>query len=332
MSNPTVINVVGVGVYTPEEAIELVSRAGVKKGTMRPDKVFMSAVSAGCLLSFAGAVMVSVTAAPWYQENAPGLIRMVGGLVFPLGLVMIFLTGADLFTGTNMYTGVAALHGRLSVGKMLLHWFLCFWGNLAGSLFVMALIFGYGGVFKGGVYKDQVIYLVTAKQIKPQFHEIFLRGIGCNWLVCLACYLGMQAKDLSSKIVGMWWPIFAFVSLGLDHVVANMFLVPMGLWLQAPGLTISMYIWKGIIPAGLGNIIGGAVFCGGYYYWMYIFRQPEITVDGAYYQPRPREDEHTLQVYRSGDDIEHRANGGGQNSSMDRVKEGDSSDRSSQTC
>lgn len=89
MSNPTTVNVVGVGVYTPEEAIELVSRAGVKKGKMRPDKVFLSAVSAGCLLSFAGAVMVSVTAAPWYRENAPGLIRMVGGLVFPLGLVMI---------------------------------------------------------------------------------------------------------------------------------------------------------------------------------------------------------------------------------------------------
>lgn len=89
MSNPTVVNVIGVGVYTPEEAIELVSRTGAKKGNMRPDKVFLSAVSAGCLLSFACAVSISVTAAPWYQQNAPGLIRMVGALVFPLGLVMI---------------------------------------------------------------------------------------------------------------------------------------------------------------------------------------------------------------------------------------------------
>lgn len=255
-----------------------------------------------------------------------------------------------------MYTAVAALHGRLSVGKMLLHWLLCFWGNLAGSLFVMAVIFGCeykpenqvvaggwiatntdtlldGGVFDGGVYKDQVIYLVTAKQIKPQFHQIFLRGIGCNWLVCLACYLGMQAKDLSSKIIGMWWPIFAFVSLGLDHVVANMFLIPMGLWLQAPGLTISMYIWKGIIPAALGNIIGGAVFCGGYYYWMYIFRQPEIAVDGTYYPSvRLQKDDHILPVYRSGDGKDHRANNGCQGACMNGVKEGDSSDRSSQCC
>ena len=96
MSNPTVVNVIGVGVYTPEEAIELVSRAGVKKGNMRPDKVFLSAVSAGCLLSFACAVSISVTAAPWYQENAPGLIRMVGALVFPLGLVMVLCVGPAL--------------------------------------------------------------------------------------------------------------------------------------------------------------------------------------------------------------------------------------------
>jgi formate/nitrite transporter FocA (FNT family) len=91
-----------------------------------------------------------------------------------------------------------------------------------------------------------VIAYVTKKQVTPAFHQIFLRGIGCNWLVCLACYLAMQAKDVNSKIVAMWWPIFAFVNLGLDHVVANMFLIPMGIFLGTPGLTVSMYIWKGM--------------------------------------------------------------------------------------
>lgn len=88
------IQQVNMNAYTPQETIELVSRAGVKKGTMRFDKVFLSSVSAGCLLSFAAASALSANTSPWYQDNAPGLIRMIGALVFPYGLVMIVLTGA----------------------------------------------------------------------------------------------------------------------------------------------------------------------------------------------------------------------------------------------
>ncbi|KAK0730969.1 Formate/nitrite transporter [Lasiosphaeris hirsuta] len=295
MPNP-VINLAGLGTYTPVEAIELASRAGVKKGNMRLDKIFLSSVSAGCLLSFGAAVSLSTTTAPWFQENAPGLIRTISALVFPLGLVLIVLTGAELFTGNNLFTTIAVLHGRLSLGRMLVHWVVCFLGNLAGSLFVMAIICGYGGVFDSPPYKALVIKFVTAKQVDPQWHQIFLRAIGCNWLVCLALYLGMQGKDLSSKIAGIWWPIFAFVAIGLDHVVANMFFIPLGIFLGTPNLTVGLYIWKGIIPAGIGNIIGGALFCAVYYYYMFIFQESDIPVDGAYYEdivpPVPRHSRH----------------------------------------
>lgn len=91
---------------------------------------------------------------------------------------------------------------------------------------------------------------------------VFLRAIGCNWLVCLACYFGLQGRDLASKIVGIWWPTFAFVSLGFDHVVANMTFIPLAIWVGAPEITVGLYIWKGIIPTLLGNILGGALFCG----------------------------------------------------------------------
>lgn len=93
----------------------------------------------------------------------------------------------------------------------------------------------------------------TKKQITPEAHQIFLRAIGCNWLVCLACFLGVQAKDLTFKVVGMWIPIFAFVALGFDHVVANMFFMPLGIWVGTPGLTIGLYIWKGKITASLSR-------------------------------------------------------------------------------
>ncbi|KAF2092531.1 putative formate/nitrite transporter [Rhizodiscina lignyota] len=270
--------------FTPAEATELCSRVGVKKANMRIDKIFFSAVYAGMLLSFAGATHLSIQASPWFQDNAPGLIRAIGATYFPYGLVMIVLTGTDLSTGSFMYTTLSFIHGRISVFKMLQHWFLTFFGNLAGSLFMVAIIFGYGGVFDSGAYVKEAMAFAVTKQVVPKFHQIFLRAIGCNWLVCLACYLGVQGRDLVSKILGIWWPITAFVSLGLDHVVANMFLVPIGIWHHAPGLTVGLYIWKGIIPAALGNILGGGLFCAGVLWYLHIEGEPEIAVNGVYYE------------------------------------------------
>ena len=128
--------------YSPKETTEICSRAGVAKANMRIDKIFFSSFMAGCLLAFACAASLSTQSSPWYQDNAPGLIRMVGAIIFPFGLVTIVLTGADLCTGSFMFTTISVLHRRLSVVKMLMHWFITFFGNLAGSLFVMGLITG----------------------------------------------------------------------------------------------------------------------------------------------------------------------------------------------
>ena len=128
--------------YTPQESFELVSRMGVKKAYMRIDKSFLSACSAGMILSFACATLISTNTAPWYQENAPGLLKTIAALVFPYGLVIVQMTGSDLCTGSFMYTTVAALHRRLSIWRMLRHWVVTFFGNLAGSLFVCCVIVG----------------------------------------------------------------------------------------------------------------------------------------------------------------------------------------------
>jgi formate/nitrite transporter FocA (FNT family) len=149
----------GAKTYTPRETTELVSRAGVSKANMRIDKVFMSSVNAGMILSFACATHLSIQSSPWFQENAAGLIRAIGALVFPYGmylhhslatetnlwisgLTIIILTGSDLCTGSFMYTTLSFVHRRLSIWKMLLHWAVTFFGNLAGSLFVVAIITG----------------------------------------------------------------------------------------------------------------------------------------------------------------------------------------------
>ena len=138
-SNPLTVNVANSLAYTPAETIEIVSRLGARKGRGRPDKAFLGAMSAGCLLALAAGGSLIVTAIPWYAENAPGLVKLLCATVFPMALVLIMLTGGELFTGSTMITGIAVLHGRLPIGKMLLHWFLCFWGNLAGCLFTLAI-------------------------------------------------------------------------------------------------------------------------------------------------------------------------------------------------
>ncbi|KAH7030731.1 putative formate/nitrite transporter [Microdochium trichocladiopsis] len=275
--------------YTPVEAIELASRTGAKKGYMRPEAVFLSAISAGCLLSFASASFLIITTSPQLQEDAPGLLKMLGALIFPFGLVIITITGADLCTASFMYTTLAVLHRRLSLPRMLLHWVLTFWGNLAGALIVVILIFGAGGVFAKDPYRSHVAEFATGKQVTPEFHQVFLRGVGCNWLVALGLYLSLFSRDVVGKVVGLWWPVFAFVLCGMDHVVANMFFMPMALWIgETPGLTLGLYIWKGIVPALIGNIVGGSVFVAGYYWFVYLRNGQDdgsgVLVDGVGYQ------------------------------------------------
>lgn len=149
-----------------------------------------------------------------------------------------------------------------------MHWTVTFFGNLAGSLFVMGLIIGYGGVFDSAAYKAEVIKFATTKAVTPEWHMVFLRGIGANWLVCLACFLALSARELFSKVVAIWWPVFAFVCLGFDHVVANMFFIPAAIFQGAPGISVGYYIWKSMIPALIGNIIGGGLFVGVMYWYL----------------------------------------------------------------
>ena len=118
------------------------------------------------------------------------------------------------------------MHRRTSVLEMLRHWLLTFFGNLAGALFIVGIIIGHGGVLSAEPYRSEVLKIATTKAVTPEWYQIFLRAIGANWLVCLACFLACCAREFFSKVMALWWPVFAFVLLGLDHVIANMFYIP----------------------------------------------------------------------------------------------------------
>jgi formate/nitrite transporter FocA (FNT family) len=166
-----------------------------------------------------------------------------------------------------------------------------------------------GGIFDGELYREESLHFAYKKQITPEWYQIFIRGIGANWLVCLACYLGCSGRDYVSKVVGIWWPTSAFVSLGfgktwlllvgslivldtdlfLDHVVANMFLIPNAIFHGSPDITVGLYIWKGMLPALLGNILGGGLFVGILYWYLHLQGQDAVAIDGVYHQSQGTE-------------------------------------------
>lgn len=122
----------------------------------------------------------------------------------------------------------AFLHRRISALDVAKNWFVSFFGNLAGSLFFMAIIMGYGGVFEETPgYQNAAIRLATQKAYDPKWSQIFCRAIGANWLVCFAVFISISSREISSKIIAIWWPTATFVALALDHVIANMFFIPM---------------------------------------------------------------------------------------------------------
>ena len=265
--------------FTPQQTVELVSRIGTKKAGTRLDKLFVNSLLVGPLLGFGCAVTLSTEAAPWFQTNAPGLIRTIAATYFPIGLVMIVLSGADLFTSNIMFTTAALLERRISIVQVFKINVVSFFGNLAGTLFFMAIVTGYGGVFSLPAYKEAVFTLATQKMVLPEWHQIMLRAIGANWLVCFAVFISISAREIASKIIAIWFPTATFVALGLDHVIANMYFIPTAIFYGHPIITTSFYIWKSLIPTLIGNIIGGGLFVAAAYWYLYLTGEGSVQVD-----------------------------------------------------
>ncbi|KAJ6790083.1 hypothetical protein PWT90_02087 [Aphanocladium album] len=262
-------------------------RAGHSRASMAPHRIFLSGVSAGCLLAFACGTALVTSTSPWMQENTPCLVRILASLVFPYGLVLIMLTGVDLCTASFMVLFFSFLLSSNSFERSEANneSFIDYdAGDAAATDPLGGRCFGTGPSPFSATWRARCSSSTscsatatclgpsrtgprssptrTRSRWAPAWHQIFLRGVGCNWMVCLAVYLGVQGQSVASKTVGKWWPVFGFVSLGFDHTVANMTFVPMGIALGTPGLSVGLYIWKGIIPVVLGNIVGGGLFCG----------------------------------------------------------------------
>ncbi|MDR0354248.1 MAG: formate/nitrite transporter family protein [Deltaproteobacteria bacterium] len=264
-------------VKSSAETMEAVCNVGLAKSKMTFSSNLILAFLAGAYIGF-GSLLALRIAGGLPLDAWGSMQRLVFGGVFPCGLLLVLLAGADLFTGDCMFmpSGVAK-HG-VGLDKFFRILILAWIGNLIGSV-VLAWLGQYSGLMNDPATARYAVGVANGKVALP-FGVAFVRGIFCNWLVCLAIYMALSASDGVSKAVLLWPPITAFVALGFEHSVANMTFVPLGIFIGssesyaalvadgAPALTAT---WSGLfvnnlIPVTLGNFIGGAVFVGLAYY------------------------------------------------------------------
>jgi formate transporter len=260
--------------YSPAEIKEAVEKVGVKKANLPFLASFMLAIVGGGSVGF-GAVYYTIVASD--PELSFATIRVLGGLVFSLGLALVLVGGAELFTGNNLIV-MAWASGRVSTGTMLRNWTIVWFGNLIGSLGLIVLVFFSHHLDMNDGRIGLSILNTAAGKIRPDMVTLFFKGILCNVLVCGAVWLAYAGRSVTDKIVALILPVSAFIAAGFEHCVANMYFLPLAWLLVQTGhvpanfdvspITISG-ILHNLVPVTLGNIVGGAGFVGAVYWAIY---------------------------------------------------------------
>ncbi|NIQ01513.1 MAG: nitrite transporter NirC [Nitrospinaceae bacterium] len=237
---------------------------------------------AGIYVGF-GIVLIFAIGGPVYAADGP-FLKLIMGASFGIALSLVIFAGSELFTGNNMILVVGRIQKKASTRLVLKSWALCYAGNLIGSVFLAWLVFHGDSLAEPS---KNLILKVTSLKMNAGFKELFIRGILCNWLVCLAVWLAVKAKTEIAKLVMIFWCLFAFISSGFEHCVANMTLLSLGL-LIPHGAEISFTgMLYNLSWVTLGNIVGGALFVG-MAYW-FAATKPRKAFSGAGCESRPAE-------------------------------------------
>ena len=272
--------------YTPAQMAARVEKAGIVKGNLDFLSMFILSIVAGAFIAF-GAILYTYVIHD--SSLSLGLTKLLGGLVFCLGLILVIVAGAELFTGNNLIV-MAYVSRKISLQRLLRNWTIVFCGNLAGSLAMVFLLSQSGQWTKAGASVGVKALMIANGKVNLTFLQALSRGILCNILVCLAVWLCFSGRSVTDKVLAIIFPITAFVALGFEHSVANMYFVPAGLVLkhntqvlsaaegllgQVPDLsrlTIFGFLVRNLLPVSLGNIIGGGLLVGIVYWFVYLRR------------------------------------------------------------
>ncbi len=265
---------------SPQAVAQAVTKTiGVRKATMSLLNSAVLGILAGVYIGF-GAQMATLVGQDAAKFVGAGIGQVLVGAVFSVGLMLVVIAGAELFTGNNLMIA-SVLEREYGVGKMLGRWTVVYAANFIGSILLAYILFQ-SGLWKANANAigAKALAIANTKATLP-WGEAFFRGIGCNWLVCLAVWMALSAKDTAGKVLTIFFPIMAFVALGYEHCIANMYFIPTGLFLKGTpaagtmaldGLTWGNFFVKNLVPVTLGNIVGGALFVGSVYWLVYVRR------------------------------------------------------------
>lgn len=263
---------------TTGEILEKVSDSGIAKAEGKTLRLLIWALLAGAYIAFGAQASQMVSFNLLADPDSLGVGRLVSAAVFPVGLMMVVLCGAELFTG-NCLMIIGVLDRKIRISGMLRNWVLVYLGNFLGALLVVALMKSTGLWETGsGLLGASVIKTAQAK-VQLSFGQAFVRGVLCNWLVCLAVWMSTGARETVSKIFAIWFCIGLFVISGFEHSIANMYFIPAGIAAAADSglaqlagcdvsvLTVGNFLVKNLLPVTLGNILGGGLFVGMVYWF-----------------------------------------------------------------
>lgn len=297
----TMNNELRIDALLPADMAAKAETIGVKKANLDVASMFVLAVLAGAFIAL-GAIFATTVTAGAFGSTLPGGAtaattwptgwqRLLSGLVFSLGLILVVVGGAELFTGNNLIV-MAWANGKVSTRLLGLNWLVVYVGNFVGSVATAVLMLWTRQYeFSGGQIGLQALTIANHKA-GLDFWQAVMLGIMCNALVCLAVWLTYSARSTTDKIMAITPPITAFVAAGFEHSVANMYFIPMGMLIQstaspefwatigrAPAdfanLTMTNFLVRNLIPVTIGNIIGGAVLVGAVYWFVYLRKRGE---------------------------------------------------------
>jgi len=259
--------VYGSDAFAPKEIARKVEDVGVTKARLPFLQTALLGVLAGAFIGLGALYFTIVASDPSLGFAAQ---RVLGGVVFSLGLLLVVVAGAELFTGNNLLA-MAWAGGKITTREVLRNWVIVCAANFAGAAGLALLVWlSNHPAMNGGAIADATVRIAAAKTAMP-LSEAFFRGVLCNLLVCMAIWMALAGRSVIDKAVAIVFPISAFVAAGFEHSIANMYLIPLGMLLQPAGGAIT---WTGffhnIVPVIAGNLVGGSVLVALVYWVVYI--------------------------------------------------------------
>ena len=269
------------GILPPDQIARVFNKSGLFKASLSPARFFVYAILGGAFIALGGLLALVVGGGmPGLAASAPGLTKLIMGALFPMGLVLVVLAGGSLFTSDCAVLPFSVWQGKLGMRSALRIATLGYLGHFVGALLVAWLLGVQTGTLSAEPWRTATIQLAMHKT-HASFLTVFVKGIGANLMVCLAVWMAYAAQQVPGKVILLWLPVMAFVAFGWEHSIANMFFIPAAMLLDAP-ISMTDFLWSNLLPATLGNIVGGMAFVAWPYFFLFGQTKSKVEIPASH--------------------------------------------------